>query len=99
MKKHLYLFCLLAFSIGTLSSCGEDDEETCDELEVCTNESVTSCCTCADDACCTYTYEGVEYATADEAADAIGCGGTAEKADIIDRLNESRSRSKASFNN
>ncbi|MEP2023987.1 MAG: hypothetical protein ABJH98_06800 [Reichenbachiella sp.] len=97
MKKSIFLYCILFFVVGVLSSCGDDDEETCDEFEVCTNESATSCCTCADDSCCTYTYDGVEYDTADEAADAIGCGGTAEKAQLIGILKAARTRAKANF--
>lgn len=87
----------MAFTIGAISSCSDDDDETCDEVPVCTNESATSCCTCADDSCCTYNYDGKEYATADQVANACGASG-AERAQIIDNLNASRTKHKSSFN-
>ncbi|MDW3210467.1 MAG: hypothetical protein R8N23_11400 [Reichenbachiella sp.] len=96
MKKHLFLYFLLSLSVVTISSCGDDDEESCDPVPVCTNETATSCCTCADDSCCTYTYDGVEYKTEDEVADACG-GSAAVRAQTIEALKASRIRAKASF--
>ena len=57
----------------TLSNCGEtESQESCAQDEICTDKSVTSCCT---DGTCVFKYNGKEY-TEDqlaELADDLGC--------------------------
>lgn len=57
MKNILRYALILLFPLA-LVSCNDDDDETCEQDEICPNVEVTVCCT--DDEC-TYEYDGRTY--------------------------------------
>ncbi len=82
MKNKWTSLLLIGFFALALTNCKEEDKETCEQDEICTNKNVTTCC---DDTTCTWQYNDKTY-TEDELgqlATDLGC--TAE-ADLIPSL-------------
>lgn len=97
MKHNIIFTAMLAMAIA-FTSCGDDDEESCTEDEICTAE-VTVCCT---ENSCKYVVDGQEYDSREEAeANTPEC--TAERApdspqaSVADRLKSLEARAKANL--
>ena len=89
----------------TFTNCGETDNESCKQDEICTGKNVTSCCT--SDNVCVFKYNGKEYTEdqVDLLADDLGCTGggarvaAAEKEQLMNQLQELLNQARAGLNN
>lgn len=98
MRQNLFFTSILALAIG-FTSCGDDDEESCSNDEICEETEITVCCESSSN--CTYTVNGTEYDNEDDAIDAASCPASAfpngDKSSVREAIQSLTARAKANI--
>lgn len=98
MKQNLFLTSILALAIG-FTSCGDDDEESCSNDEICEETSITVCCESQSQ--CTYTVNGTEYDNEEDAIENASCPASAspndDKSEVREAIRSLTARAKANI--
>lgn len=92
MKNKILTFLLMGLFAVSLTNCSEEDEEVCEQDEICASESVTTCC---DNDVCTWQYDGRTYSEDELAQLASDLGCTSAVADLIPSLQALAAKAQA----